>query len=89
MQALGFSQSQLRRFLLLEHLTLLFTGLGCGLVAALAATLPLVWSRGQPVPLGTLQITVILVLISGMLWTWSGARVALRGRLLDVLTKDR
>jgi len=67
--AVGFRPRALRWLVLSEHAALECLGLLIGIVAALAATLGLVF-------------------VSGLLWTWAAARLALRGELLPALRNE-
>ena len=84
MQAVGFNRGQVRRLVLREHVTLLWTGLGLGIVAALIAVVPAL-RPGSEMPWTTLGLTLLAVVANGFLWTWLATRFAMRGQLLDAL----
>jgi ABC-type lipoprotein release transport system permease subunit len=88
LQAVGFRQRLLRRLLLCEHGGLLALGLSVGMVAALAAVLPVLLAPGATMRPTALAATLLGVLASGLLWTWLATRFALRGRLLDALRDE-
>ncbi len=88
MQAIGFTQSALRRILLSEHCLLLILGLVCGAVAAFCAVLPNLLSPGAEVPWLSLLGTLVMILLSGLCWTWLAAHVAMRGPLLPALRRE-
>ncbi len=88
MQVVGFSLRRIRRLILVEHLLVMGGGLLAGAAAASFAILPFVWINGNSFPFNAMVLTMASVLGSGILWTWFAARVALRGRLMDVLTVD-
>lgn len=86
--ALGFRPRVLRWLVLSEHGLLLAGGLCVGMLAALVAVLPSVLSPGTEVPYVSLAVTLGGVFVSGFLWTWLAAVLALRGRLLDALRNE-
>lgn len=85
MQAVGFERPALRRLVLGEHVVLLLAGLGVGALAAVLAVLPSLLTPGTGIPWGSLFVTLLLVLLNGLIWTWLASGRALRGRLLDGL----
>ena len=85
LQAMGFQAHQLRRFILLEHGALLVLGLGGGLIAALLTVLPALLTPGSEFPWTSIGITLALVALSGLAWTWIATRRALSQPLLNSL----
>lgn len=83
--AAGFTPGRVRWMLLLEHGALLAAGLGLGVVSALAAVLPQLWSPAAHVPWASLGAALALVFAAGFLSVWAAARAALRGKLLPAL----
>jgi ABC-type antimicrobial peptide transport system permease subunit len=88
LQAAGFRRRTLRRLVLGEHAALECLGLLVGILAALAAVLPALLSLAAPVSYLSLGATLGLVFVSGLLWTWAAARLALRGDLLPALRNE-
>jgi len=86
--AVGFRRRVLQRLVLSEHAVLLGLGLGIGLIAAAVAVLPAVLSPGAQLPYGSLALTLGLVLVNGLIWTWMATRMALRGELLGALRNE-
>ena len=86
--AAGFRPRALRWLVLSEHAALECLGLLVGMVAALAAVLPALLSLAAPVSYLSLAATLGLVFVSGLLWTWAAARLALRGELLQALRNE-
>jgi ABC-type antimicrobial peptide transport system permease subunit len=86
--AVGFRRSDVRWLVISEHGALLLIGLLGGVVSALVAVLPALMSPGTEVPYGTLAITLLIVLVSGAVWTWAAASVALRGKILNALRNE-
>jgi putative ABC transport system permease protein len=84
MQAVGFSRATVRGLVLREHVTLLWAGLGLGIVAALIAVVPAI-RPGSEMPWLTLGITLLAIVANGFLWTWLATRFAMRGQLLEAL----
>jgi ABC-type antimicrobial peptide transport system permease subunit len=86
--AVGFRRRALQRLVLSEHAVLLGLGLGIGLIAAVVAVLPAVLSPGAQLPYWSLGLTLGVVLLNGLVWTWMATRVALRGELLGALRNE-
>jgi putative ABC transport system permease protein len=85
MLALGFKASSLRWLVVSEHTALLLLGLGSGIGAAVVAVIPALQSPASDLPYGTLIMTLVAVLGSGIVWTWLASVWALRGKILDSL----
>jgi ABC-type antimicrobial peptide transport system permease subunit len=85
LQAMGFEASVLRRFVLVEHGALLTFGLAIGAVAALITVLPGLLTPGSEFPWGSLALTLGIVAVNGLAWTWGATRRSLRKPLLDSL----
>jgi putative ABC transport system permease protein len=86
--AVGFRRDALGWCVLSEHLALLVMGLGVGTVSALIAVLPTLLTPGAQPPYGSLFVTLVTVLLSGVVWTWGATKLALRGRLLNALRNE-
>ncbi len=87
-RAVGFRTRALDWLVLAEHWGLLAMGLACGVVAALVAVAPVIWSAAAAVPYLSLAATLAAVAGSGVLWTWLATRFALRGPLLAALRNE-
>jgi ABC-type antimicrobial peptide transport system permease subunit len=88
LRAVGFGKGRLKRMVFYEHWGLMLMGLGCGVVAAVVAVIPALQSRGGQVPFIGLLVTVAAIGLSGALWVWLAATLALRGELLDALRHE-
>ena len=66
LQAVGFARYRLAAIVLGEHLLLLASGLGIGLLAALIAVLPHAWAGGAEPPWSTLFSVLIMLLVVGI-----------------------
>ena len=88
LRAVGFDKGRLKRMVFYEHWGLMLAGLGCGGVAAIVAVVPALQSRGGQVPFVGLLVTVIAIGLSGAVWVWLAATLALRGELLDALRHE-
>ena len=86
--AVGFRRRALKWLVLSEHGALLFVGLAIGIIAAVVAVSPALFSPGTEVPYLSLVLTLAAVLISGAVWTWIATALALKGRLLDALRNE-
>jgi len=63
-------------------------GLLGGVVSAIVAVLPALTTPGTEVPYDTLAVTLAIVLVSGAIWTWAAACLALRGEILKALRNE-
>ena len=88
LQAVGFRKSALHWLVLAEHGGLLILGLAAGIISAAVAVWPALSNPGQGMPLNLLAWTVGGILLSGLLWTWLAAVIALRGKLLPALRHE-
>jgi ABC-type antimicrobial peptide transport system permease subunit len=86
--AVGFRPRALRWLVICEHAALQGLGLLAGLAAAFLAVLPVLLSPGRQISFRSLSITLGLVFLSGLFWTWVAARMALRGELLAALRNE-
>ena len=88
LRAVGFSRGMLKRILLGEHLYLLSFGLVSGLIAALAAVLPVILHRGTELPVAFLAGLITAVAANGLLWTYLSVTVTAQGDLLPALRNE-
>jgi ABC-type antimicrobial peptide transport system permease subunit len=86
--AVGFRRRLLQRLVLSEHGALLGLGLALGTIAAAVAVLPAILAPGTRLPYGSLELTLLAVLLNGLLWTWLATAYALRGNLLSSLRNE-
>jgi ABC-type lipoprotein release transport system permease subunit len=86
--AVGFRPRVLRGLVISEHAALLGLGLLLGTAAAALAVLPSLISPSAHLSYSTLAVTLVLVLASGIFWTWAAARLALRGEILQALRNE-
>ncbi len=88
LRAVGFRRAVLGRLVMLENFLLLMGGLGCGVLAALAAILPHLFAGGASIPWRFSAGTLLLVLAVGLLAGLSAVRAALRAPLLAALRNE-
>jgi len=88
LRAVGFERSRIRRMVFYEHWGLMLAGLICGGIAAVVAVIPALQAPAGQVPYVPLLATVMVIAVSGALWVWLAATLALRGRLLDALRHE-
>ncbi len=86
--AVGFAPGVLRRLVVSEHAVLQCLGLLLGAAAAALAVLPALISPSAHLSYGALAATLVLVFASGIFWTWTAARMALRGDILQALRNE-
>ena len=88
LRAVGFDKITLRKMIFHEHSGLMLGGLACGVVAALVAVGPALKSPGAQAASFSLVLTIGAIGISGMLWIWIAANLALGGEMLDALRSE-
>jgi ABC-type lipoprotein release transport system permease subunit len=88
LRAVGFSRQSLQHMVFYEHWGLVLSGLACGVIAAMIAVVPAMYSPGGQVPYVSLALTVVAIAASGGLWVWMAAVLALRGELLGPLRNE-
>jgi ABC-type antimicrobial peptide transport system permease subunit len=88
LRATGFSQRQLSRLVLFEHLTLLLGGLGIGVVAALVAVVPHAWTTQIRPPWETLLGVLGIVLLVGLLSGYLALRPIARAPIVEALQSN-
>jgi hypothetical protein len=87
-KAVGFNQQKINKLILIEHIVLLGIGSVCGLLTSLIAVLPSLLTPGNVVPYLTLLGLFLMILGSGLLWTYMAVRYATRGDLLPALRNE-
>jgi putative ABC transport system permease protein len=86
--ALGFRKNYIIRLLTVEHLLILVSGIGIGIVAALPVIFPLLLSPASEIPFGFLAVILGLIFISGFLWIIFPVRAAMKKNIIVVLKKE-
>ncbi|NNE90486.1 MAG: FtsX-like permease family protein [Verrucomicrobiales bacterium] len=88
MQAVGFTRHRLGKMVLSEHWFLHAAGVVLGIVAAVIAVAPKIFSRSSDLPLGLLVGMNAAILFGGLIFCWLAARSVLRGKLMDALRSE-
>jgi putative ABC transport system permease protein len=88
LRAVGFDKTTLRKMIFHEHSGLMLGGLACGVVAALVAVGPALKTPGAQAASFSLVLTIVAIGISGMIWIWLAAKLALSGEMLDALRNE-
>ena len=88
LRAVGFNKAALKRMVFYEHSGLMLAGLASGAVAALMAVAPALKAPGATVPYLSLSLTVGAIALSGVVWIWIAAALALSGKMLDALRSE-
>ncbi|QDU95119.1 ABC transporter permease [Lignipirellula cremea] len=88
LRAVGFRKRSLGQMVMLENMTLFFEGLGCGVLAALAAVAPHVIFGGATVPVLFLGVMLLLIAGLGALVGLFAVRATLQAPLLAALRGD-
>jgi len=88
LRATGFRRRRLGELVMLENALLLLAGLAVGVIAALVAVLPHMFSGGAAVPLETLSIMLGVVAVVGLLSGFFAVGATLRAPLISALRGD-
>lgn len=88
LEAVGFGKGALRWLVWAEHGGLLVLGTLAGVISAVLAVWPAMDSPGHGLQLELLALTVGAILLSGMIWIWLAATLALRGELMAALRSE-
>jgi putative ABC transport system permease protein len=88
LRAIGLKRRSLTLMLLAEHLPLLAAGLICGTAAAVAASLPALFSPGRDLPFVFMAVILGIIEVSGTILTYIAVKLAARGDLLPALSKE-
>jgi putative ABC transport system permease protein len=84
LQAVGFNKSTLKRLIFDEHSILMLAGLTCGIVAALVAVGPVLWTQAARIP----YLLIAAIGGSAVLWIWMATTFALGDKLIDALRSE-
>jgi len=88
LRAVGFDRKRLQRMIFYEHWGLVFSGLLCGVAAALVAVFPSMQLPGGQIPYVSLSLTVVAIGVVSGLWVWIAGASALRGGPLGALRNE-
>ena len=88
MTSIGFSKKLIQSMLLSEHCLLLILGTLCGVCAAAIAVYPRLITVNSELPWLSLSIILGSILISGLLWIWAAAKLAMRQSLISSLRNE-
>ncbi|MBN1479429.1 FtsX-like permease family protein [candidate division KSB1 bacterium] len=88
LRAVGFDMSALQKLVLSEHMILLLSGIFIGVLSSLFAILPSLSTPGTRIPYTAINITLMAIIGSGIIWTWLSARSAMQGELLSALRNE-
>jgi putative ABC transport system permease protein len=87
LRAVGYLKSSLKWMVFYEHWGLALGGLICGTVAAMIAVWPALGTSAK-IPYLSLSITIVLIVLSSMIWIRVATAVALRGDMLEALRNE-
>ncbi len=88
LRAIGFDLHQVNKMVIIENLTLVFVGIGCGIFSAIFAVLPAILSPGEEIPFLFIFIMIMLISLSGIFWTLIATKMALKGNLISALRNE-
>lgn len=86
--ALGFRKNYIIRLLTAEHLLILVSGMGIGVVAGLGAIFPALFAPASKIPVAFLVVILSLIFITGFLWIIFPVRAAMKKDIIAVLKKE-
>ncbi|MDO9257086.1 MAG: ABC transporter permease [Bacteroidales bacterium] len=84
-QALGFGQRYIVKLIFTEHLFLLFSGIGIGVIAAFAGILPSFFSLTFQLPTTFLLLILLLIVLNGFAWIYFPIKSSLKKNLVQSL----
>jgi putative ABC transport system permease protein len=85
LRAAGFRQSRLATLVMLENAALLVAGLATGIIAALVALAPHLFTGGAGIPWASLAAMLAIVLVVGLLAGLAAVSAAVRAPILEAL----
>ena len=88
LQALGFDLYKINKMVIIENLTLVFTGIICGTFSAIFAVLPAILSPGEKIPYLFIITMIVLIALSGIFWTLTATKLAIKGNLIPALRNE-
>ncbi len=88
LQAVGYSRSELQKLVFSEHGILMVLGLIIGIFSALIAVLPALKSPGIKFPYTSLAITLAVIILNGLIWTWIASWLSCRANLITSLRNE-
>jgi len=88
MQALGIPNKAIQIIILSEHLLQLGAGVFFGLSSALLASLPALKNPGVKIPYLTILVVLLVILSSGILWSYLATTWALKKDLIPALRNE-
>ena len=86
--AVGFSRSEIRRLLVMEHLFLLLSGMSLGTVSALVAVRPALASSVSALPWAALGWIVAAIALVGAASVLAAVRMATKGSVIRSLSRE-
>jgi ABC-type antimicrobial peptide transport system permease subunit len=84
----GFRKNYIIRLLTTEHLLILVSGMGLGVISALAFSLPLLISRSFDIPVTFLVVILSFIFITGFLWIIFPVWAAMKKDIIGILKKE-
>jgi putative ABC transport system permease protein len=85
LRAAGFRRSRLATLVMLENAALLIGGLATGIIAALVALAPHLFTGGAGIPWSSLAAMLAIVLVVGLLAGLAAVSAAVRAPILEAL----
>ena len=88
LRAVGFNRSSINKMIMAEHILVLLIGTACGFFTAFIAVFPALIIPGGAIPYITVLSTLLIILLSGIIWIYLATAFAIRGDLLPVLRNE-
>ncbi len=86
LRAVGWQQNALQRLIFVEHAVLALIGLGIGIATGFIAIVPSL--KQAQAPISSLGLTMGIIALSALFWTYGATKVALRGDLMEALRNE-
>ena len=88
LRATGFTKLLLKKLVLTEHILIMFWGLLMGVITGLIAVGPALKTSLSDFPYLSLALTILVIIVSSLVWIYLAATFALSGSLLDALRHE-
>ncbi|MDO9154031.1 MAG: FtsX-like permease family protein [Paludibacter sp.] len=88
MQAIGISQKNIRKTIVIEFAIILFSGIIIGLLSAALASLQSLIAGNADVPFGLLFSIIIVFTANGFFWIYVGSRISVKSNFISKLRNE-
>lgn len=88
LRAIGFASRVVYRNIVLEHIILLFIGLGLAYLSAIIALLPLLFISGKVPPIENTLVLFVFIAITGILSVWLALKIIVKSQIVHALVNE-